>query len=182
MWASRLFGLAGERTFPAVESASRPPHSSGDTPQRPDAGWGRDSSSGPLRVRPSGAPLRSRGILVAAERRRLGSGAFRPPLANRRPSPTVRQVARSAGCSRDPGGPALPLVADSVPPLPDFRVGSTAHLRAARFAGSAWRLSGTGFARPTDIAQAPLGWVARSRCAARACVVSVACPLWAASL
>ncbi len=29
---------SGEMPFPAVESASRPPHSSGDTPQRPDAG------------------------------------------------------------------------------------------------------------------------------------------------
>ena len=38
--------LLGETSFPAGEPKSRPPHSSGDTPQRPDAGGGRNSSSG----------------------------------------------------------------------------------------------------------------------------------------
>ena len=32
------YGLDREKPFPAVESAYGSPHSSGDTPQRPDAG------------------------------------------------------------------------------------------------------------------------------------------------
>ena len=40
-WSRFQSPLSGEKSFPAVESASLPPHSSGDTPQRPDAGQGR---------------------------------------------------------------------------------------------------------------------------------------------
>src|SRR5579859_4808460 len=38
--------------IPAVESASRPPHSSGDTPQRPDAGGEGDTAAAEVQTEP----------------------------------------------------------------------------------------------------------------------------------
>ncbi len=68
--------FSGEKSFPAFEPASRPPHSSGDTPQRPDAGWRRNSSSSHFRARHSGAPAPIPPPSVRCGRRRLGSRAI----------------------------------------------------------------------------------------------------------
>jgi hypothetical protein len=89
------------KVFPRCEPKSRAPLSSGDTPQRPDAGRGRNSSSGSLRGRRFGTPLRSRGILVAANRRRLGSGAHHRLGRNIARGPAPFRPDRALGKLRD---------------------------------------------------------------------------------
>lgn len=77
----------GEKSFPAFESAPRPPHSSGDTPQRPDAGCCRNPSSASGRGRRSGAwvPLRDRRALRWRRLRSPRSRRLRRFVARARP-------------------------------------------------------------------------------------------------
>lgn len=80
---------AGERTFPAFEPASRPPHSSGDTPQRPDPAV---ASSFTARHACVASVLRfdsGSGRSVRSETAWLPRSL--PLLAIRRPSATIRQ-------------------------------------------------------------------------------------------
>jgi hypothetical protein len=61
-------------------------------------------------VRRSGASLRSRGILVAAKRRRLGSRALKPPRAKHRARPRdLSPGSRAPQAARDTGGPRVRL-------------------------------------------------------------------------
>lgn len=84
----------------------------------------------------SGASLRSRVIVVAAKRRRLGSRALRRLGRNMARGPATFPPDRALRRLRDatPAARAFAALADSVSPLPDCRVGFTLPLRATRFA------------------------------------------------
>jgi hypothetical protein len=109
---------AGERPFPAAESASRPPHSSGDTPQRPTPAAPEVRVERP--ARPSGvrAPRRARRTLRPET---PAVSALPPPPPIRRPSATIRRDRFPPERGRDTGGlpcsdpgrlrPALPACA-----------------------------------------------------------------------
>jgi len=151
---------SGEKPFPGASRSLAHPFLAGTPPQRPDAGGGRNSFSGSLRRRRSGAPLRSRGILVAAKRRRLGSGALCRLGRNIARGPATFRPDRALRRLRDttPAARTSAFLADSVSPLPDCRVGFTPHLHAARFT----RVNSIGRARAAPEpgfrdAQTPLG-------------------------
>ena len=160
----------GEMPFPECESASRPPHSSGDTPQRPDAGQGRLGQHGrnrpPLRCSaPTAAPANRCG------RRRLGyalTAASGDSSSEHDHSPGSLPVAGSPVATPE----ALPRSHRRrlLPPLRSVAFAPLPRLRADR-------------PRSTRAVTLRRRWAAgaRSRCTARASVVCVAYPLWAAS-
>ena len=145
----------GERFFPAVESASRPPHSSGDTPQRPDAGSRRNSSRPNGRNRRGGAwvPLRDRRSLRGRRLRFPRSRRLRRFVAQARPFGGIAFLRRLRTRHRR-------LAALHPAPTPSaLSCGRSAPRRVLR--------AGSGRS-PRFGAQSPRGCGARSRCAARA--------------
>lgn len=109
---------AGERPFPAAEPESRPPHSSGETPQRPTPAAPEFSAERPARLSGARFPRRARRSLRPET---PAVSALPPPPPRRRPSATLRRDRFPPQRGRDIGGlpcadpgrlrPALPACA-----------------------------------------------------------------------
>lgn len=157
------------KAFPPASVPSLPlPHSSGDTPQRPDAGSRRNSS------RPNGRNRRYGAWVPLRDRRSLRGRRLRLPCS--------RRLRRFVARARPFGGIAFlrklrtrhrRLAAlQPAPTPPALSCGCSAPRRVLR----------AGSARSTIFgAQSPRGCGARSRCTTRTFVVSEACPLRVAS-